>query len=380
MARNTATELVVQPVSGTRQLKEFIAVPHKIYADDPNWVAPLNFEQLQRFSNKNPFFEHAKWQAWVIRRGDRLVGRISAQIDELFNETHDSAIGYFGLIEADDDPEIFALLFDTAESWLRERGMKQIRGPFNLSINEECGLLVEGFDTPPFIMMGHARNYYQSRIEAAGYTKAKDLLAYAGNPDIELSPVVQRLLRGSGKHVTVRKFRRKQLKEELEILRDIFNDSWSGNWGFTPFTAAEFKDVGELITMLIDDDYIQIAEIDGRPVAMFVAVPDINQAAQDLRGRLLPFGWLKLLWRMKVRYPTRARSMLMGVRKEYQSKRLGPVLALMVIDQARQALVRRNIDEVEMSWILEDNEGMKSISDQLGAVVTKRYRIFEKSL
>ncbi len=380
MAQNTGTELVIQPVSGSRQLNEFIAVPHKIYADDPHWVAPLNFEQRQRFSNKNPFFEHAKWQAWVVRRGDRLVGRISAQIDDLFNETHDSAIGYFGLIEADDDPEIFALLFETAETWLRERAMKQIRGPFNLSINEECGLLVDGFDTLPFIMMGHARNYYASRIEAVGYAKAKDLLAYGGNPDIELSPVMQRLLRGSGKNVTVRKFRRKQRQEELEILRDIFNDSWSGNWGFTPFTAAEFKDVGELITLLIDDDYIQIAEIDGRPVAMFVAVPDINQAAQDLRGRLLPFGWLKLLWRMKVRYPTRARSMLMGVRKEYQNKRLGSVLALMVTEKARQALVRRNIDEIELSWILEDNDGMISISNELGAVVTKRYRIFEKSL
>ncbi|NOX70516.1 MAG: N-acetyltransferase [Gammaproteobacteria bacterium] len=380
MAQQSGSGLVVERVSGRKQLKAFIAFPHRIYADDPNWVAPLWFEQLQRFTDKNPFFEHATWQAWVVRRGERIVGRISAQIDDLFMETQGEKTGFFGLIEAEDDAAVFALLFETAENWLRERGIETIRGPFNLSLNEECGLLVEGFDSPPYIMMGHARPYYDGRINAAGYVKAKDLFAYETNPDQVLSPVMQRLHRSIGKNVTVRPFRRKQLKEELAILRDIFNDSWAGNWGFTPFTEAEFADVGELITLLIDDEYIQIAEIEGRPVAMFVAVPDINQAAKDLHGRLLPFGWLKLLWRLKVRYPSRARTMLMGVRQEFQNKRLGPVLAFMVLDAARQALVRRKIDQVEMSWVLEDNEGMKSIALALGGVLHKRYRIYEKSL
>ena len=380
MAQDSGTKLVIQPVSGRKQLKEFIAFPHRLYANDPNWVAPLWFEQLQRFTDKNPFFEHATWQAWVVRRGAQIVGRISAQIDDLFIETQGEKTGFFGLIEADDDPDVFALLFETAENWLRERGMETIRGPFNLSLNEECGLLVEGFDTPPYIMMGHARPYYGGRVEAAGYVKAKDLFAYEGSADQVLSPVMQRLKRSVGKNVTVRPFKRKQMKEELAILRDIFNDSWSGNWGFTPFTEAEFADVGELITLLIDDGFIQIAEIEGRPVAMFVVVPDVNQAAKDLNGRLLPFGWLKLLWRLKVRYPSRARSMLMGVRQEFQNKRLGPVLAFMVLEAARQALVRRKIDKVEMSWVLEDNEGMKSIALALGGVLYKRYRVYEKSL
>jgi len=380
MTQETTRELTVEPVSGRGQLKEFIAFPQRLYADDPHWVAPLNFEQLQRFSDKNPFFEHARWQAWVVRRGSRIVGRISAQIDDLHNETQAEKTGYFGLIEAEDDAEVIALLFETAESWLSERGMEQVRGPFNLSVNEECGLLVEGHDTPPFIMMGHARPYLGARIEAAGYAKAKDLLAYLVDPGFELPPIMQRMLRSVSKKVSVRKFRRKQLHEELSILRDIFNDSWSNNWGFAPLTEAEIKDVGELITMLVDDEFIQIAEIDGRPVAMIVAVPDVNEAAKDLRGRLWPFGWLKLLWRLKVRYPGRARVMLMGVRKEYQHSRLGPGLAFLVIDKVRQALLERNIHEAEMSWVLEDNEGMKSIATGLGGVPYKRYRIYEKSL
>lgn len=380
MVQKSDTELVVQRVSGRKQLKKFIGFPGRLYTNDPNWVAPFRFEQLQRFTDKNAFFEHAKWQAWVVLRGTRIVGRISAQIDDLYNETHGEKTGYFGLIEAEDDGDIFALLLDTAENWLREQGMKQVRGPFNLSINEELGLLIDGYDTPPFIMMGHAHPYYASRIEAEGFTKAKDLFAYMINPDIELPPVMQRLLRGIRKNVSVRTFRRKQLKDELAILRDIFNDSWADNWGFTPFTEAEFADIGELITALVDDEFIQIAEIEGKPVAMIVAVPDVNQAASDLNGRLLPFGWLKLLWRLKVKYPSRARVMLMGVRKEYQHSRLGPGLAFLIIEEVRQALVRRKVNEAEMSWVLEDNDGMNSIAIRVGGVLHKRYRIYQKDL
>ncbi|MCZ6500115.1 MAG: N-acetyltransferase [Gammaproteobacteria bacterium] len=380
MDKPPGSDLVVQRVSGRKQLKEFIAFPQRIYSDDPNWVAPLWFEQLHRFSEKNPFFQHARWQAWTVRRGSEIVGRISAQIDDLYRDTQGEDVGFFGLIEAEDDPLIFELLFDTAENWLREQGIKQIRGPFNLSINEECGLLIDGYERPPFIMMGHARKYYADRIEAAGYTKAKDLLAYELDPDFDAPPVMRRLLQRFGKDISIRPLRRKQLKADLAILRDIFNDSWSRNWGFTPFTEAEFSDLGELLTMLVDDDFIQIAEIDGSPAAMIVVFPDINQAIKDMNGRLLPFGWLKLLWRLKIKYPDTARCMLMGVKKQYQQSRLGTTLAFLVIDTARRALVRRNINNVEMSWILEDNEGMKGILEVMGGDLYKRYRIYQKSL
>lgn len=380
MENHPGSDLVVQRVTGRKQLKQFIALPQRIYADDPHWVAPLLFEQLHRFTEKNPFFQHARWQAWIVRRGSMAVGRISAQIDELYRDTQGEEVGFFGSIEADDDPAIFGLLLDTAENWLREQGIKQVRGPFNLSINEECGLLIDGYERPPFVMMGHARRYYANHIEAAGYSKAKDLFAYEVNPDFEVPRVMRKLLKKIDSIVHVRQLRRKHLKEDLAILRDLFNDSWSRNWGFTPFTEAEFSDIGELLTLLVDDDFIQIAEIDGRPVAMIVALPDINQSIKDLHGRLLPFGWLKLLWRLKVKYPDTARVMLMGVRQQYQHSRLGPALAFLVIDKLREAFIRRNINNVELSWILEDNEGMKGILEAIGGNPYKRYRIYEKSL
>jgi hypothetical protein len=372
--------LMVQPVSGRKQLKEFIALPQRLYAEDRNWVTPLWFEQHHRYSKKNPFFQHAKWQAWLVRRGSLVVGRISAQVDDLYDDPDGKKIGYFGSIEAENDAEVFALLFSTAEDWLRERGMQSIRGPFNLSVNEECGLLIEGYQTPPYMMMGHAHEYYAKRIEACGYSKAKDLYAYEVRPDFNAPPVMQRLLRNVRKDVSVRALRRKQLKQELELLRDIFNDSWSSNWGFTPFTEAEFADIGEFLTLLIRDEFIQIAEIDGRAVAMIVAVPDINSVITGLNGKLFPLGWLKLLWRLKVKRPSRARVMLMGVRKEYQHTRMGPALALLTIDTVRQELHEHKIDHVEMSWVLEDNEGMKSLAESFGGNLYKRYRIYENAL
>jgi GNAT superfamily N-acetyltransferase len=377
--RNIA-EFHIEPVSGRKQLNEFIAAPWPIYRDDPNWVPPLLFEQKQRLTSKNPFFEHAHWQAWLARRNGRVVGRISAQIDRLYQERHGQKTGYFGMLEAPDDARLFAGLLQTAEGWLREHGMERVRGPFNLSINEECGLLVEGFDSPPSIMMGHARPYHGRHIEAAGYSGARDLLAYYIAPDFEAPRVMTRLAETVARQVMIRPLRRKELKQELEILRDIFNDAWYNNWGFVPFTEAEFADIGELLSLLVDDDFVQIAEIDERPVAMIVALPNINEVIRDLNGRLLPFGWVKLLWRLKFRYPTTCRVSLMGVRQEYQHTRLGPALAFMVIDAARRAVIRRGIRGAELSWILEDNAGMRNILETIGGRIYKRYRIYEKAL
>ena len=370
----------IEPVSCRRQLNEFIKIPWAIYRDDPRWVPPLLFEQKQRLTSKNPFFEHASWQAWIARKNDRPVGRISAQIDRLYQERHDRKVGYFGMLEAGDDTELFTTLLRTAENWLRDRGMQRVAGPFNLSVNEECGLLVDGFDTPPRIMMGHARPYYARQVEAAAYSKAKDLLAYHIAPDFEPPRIMTRLAEKAARRVSVRPLRRRRLKQELEVLRDIFNDAWFNNWGFVPFTEAEFADIGELLTLLVDDEFVQIAELDDRPVAMIVVLPNINEIIRDLNGRLLPFGWLRLLWRLKVRYPTTARIPLMGVRREHQHTPLGPALAFMVIDAVRQGVVRRGIRDVEMSWILEDNDGMRNIIETLGGRAYKRYRIYEKNL
>ena len=380
MSISPVTSYQIRPVSNRKQLEEFIAIPWSVYRDDPHWVPPLLFEQRQRLTPKNPFFQHAHWQAWTAWSGDRPVGRVSAQVDRLYLEQHTDKTGYFGMLEVEDSPELVAALLATAENWLREQGMQQVRGPFNLSINEECGVLVDGFNTPPYIMMGHARPYYGAHIEAAGYHAARDLLAYQIATDFEAPAVMTRLAEKAGRDVTIRPLRRKQLKQELEILRDIFNDAWVDNWGFTPFTAAEFADIGELLTLLVDDDFVQIAEIGNRPVAMVVALPNINEVIRDLNGRLLPTGWLKLLWRLKIGYPETARVPLLGVRKEYQHTRLGPALAFMVTDAVRRGLRRRKIRNVELSWILEDNSGMRNITEAIGGVAYKRYRVYEKPL
>lgn len=380
MYNSTADPIRISPVSGNRELGGFITAPGTFYRDDANWVAPLRFEQRQRLTEKNPFFEHARWQAWTARRDEQIVGRISAQVDDLYEKQHGERVGYFGMLEGIDNPDLFARLLGIAEKWVLDQGITTIRGPFNLSINEECGLLVEGFETPPSIMMGHARPWYARHVEAAGYHKGVDMLAYEVQPDFEAPRVMTRLLDRETRHVRVRNLQRKQLKQELEILRDIFNDAWQDNWGFVPFTAAEFADIGELLTLLVDDSMVQIAEINDRPVAMIVAMPNINEAIRDLDGRLLPFGWLKLLWRLKVHYPQSARVALMGVRREFQNSRLGAALAFRVIDAVRWGLVSKGIRKVEMSWILEDNAGMRNIIETIGGRLTKRYRVYEKSL
>lgn len=377
---NVPGTLRVTPLDGKAAERAFWALPQRLYQDDPHWVPPLLLERHELLSVRNPLFEHARHRAWLAWRGDEVVGRISAQVDTLHEQTHGERVGYFGLLEAQDDPAVFAALFGTAEDWLREQGMTEARGPFNLSINEECGLLVDGFNTPPMVMMGHARPYYASRIEAQGYVKAKDLLAYIVDTGFRFSPAAQRVLDRERGQVGLRPVDFKHLDRDIAILRDIFNDAWAGNWGFVPFTEAEFKALGQLVRWLVDPGFVQIAEVAGEPVAMIAVLPNINEAIADLNGRLLPFGWARLLWRLKVRHPKGVRVALMGVRQRVQRTRLGTALAMLVIDAARQTALRRGVAQAEMSWILEDNRGMRSIIESLGSRCYKRYRIYGKAL
>ncbi len=370
----------ILPVENKKDLKRFIRVPWTIYADDPQWVPPLVIERAEHLSPKNPYFEHASWQAWVAVRGERPVGRITAQVDRLRLEKFQDATGSFGFLEAVDDPEIFAALTETASDWLRQKGMKRIQGPFNLSINDECGLLVEGFDAPPSVMMGHARPYYDGRLETLGFSKAKDFFAYRVDPDFVVPRAMKKLTARTSGRITTRPLERSRLKEDLAVLHDLFNDAWADNWGFVPFTHAEFDELGKNLSHLVDGDYIQIAELDGEPAAMIVALPNLNEAARDLDGRLLPLGWLKLLWRLKRHKLKTARVTLMGVRKNVQNSLVGMALAYAVIDAVRLALIDRGVNEVEMSWILEENTSMRNIIESLGGEAYKRYRIYQKDL
>jgi len=373
--------LAIVAVQGRADLDRFIEVPCRIFESDPAWIQPLIVERRLHLSPRsNPYFQHARWQAWIAWRGGRAVGRISAQIDALHLERYADATGFFGLLDAEDRVETFAALLGTAERWLCDQGMRRVRGPFNLSINEEMGLLVEGFDTPPVFMMGHARPYYGTRIEQLGYRKAADTLAYMISSDFEASPVMQRLVAASAHRVRVRPLDRKRFDDEISLLRDIFNDAWSENWGFLPFTTAEFHELGRNLRFLVDPELIQIAEVDGETAAFMVVIPNINEAIRDLRGRLFPTGWAKLLWRLKVRYPSTARVPLMGVRRRFQRTRIGPALAFLVIAACRTRTQQLGIKEVELSWILEDNAGMRSIIESIGGRAYKRYRVYERAL
>lgn len=380
MNSQSAAAVSLETLETPSQLRDFLALPHRLYADDPAWIAPLTLEQRQRFSPRNHFFQHARWRGWVARRSDVVVGRITAQIDELHQAQHGDRLGYFGMIEAEHDPEVFAALFGAAEDWLRSEGMQQVRGPLNLHINEEVGLLVEGFEAPPFVLMGHARPFYGDCIENQGYHGARDLLAYHIRPDFAAPRVMTRLAHRVSDRVKVRPLDRSRIDAEAQVMREIFNDAWQNNWGFVPLAAEEWADTVKTLTKLMPDDYIQVAEYDGEPVAFIVALPNINEAARDLRGRLFPFGWLKLLWRLKVGHPRTARVPLMGVKQEFQHSRLGPTLAFMVIDAVRKALHARGVEDVEMGWILEDNDGMRNIIETIGGQAYKRYRVYEKAL
>ena len=380
MEKKHSTSLRIEQVEGRRAQRQFIRLPWSIYADNPLWVPPLLMDRHQHLSPKNPYFEHAQYCSWLAFRGERPVGRISAQVDDLHIKTHQDATGFMGMIEAEDNAEIFQILTNIAEKWLLEKGMRRVLGPFNLSVNQECGLLVKGFDTPPSIMMGHTYPYYGSRIEEQGYHKEKDLLAYLVQADFDLPPLIKKLLKKNRQNIVVRPLRKSNFSEELEILRSIFNDAWSQNWGFIPYTKAEFDHLGKDMSPILDKNLVQIAEVDGIPVAMIVVLPNINEILKDLNGRLLPFGWLKLLWGLKVNHPKSSRVPLMGVCRRYQGSLLGAALAFMVIDAVRAPAAKHGYQEVEMSWILEDNMGMRNIIESIGGVAYKHYRIYEKNL
>ena len=375
------TAVEIREVSGKQALNTFIRVPWNIYKDDPNWVPPLIVERKGAFSPKHPFFKHATWRAWVAYRDGKPIGRISAQIDELHLKQNDSKSGFFGLIEAPDDDEVFTALFEAAETWLGDQGMQQITGPFNLNINQDIGIQVEGFGSPPYIMTGHSPAYYGPAIERCGYRPAQDLLAYElSSGTLTIPRVMQALIKRTGERIQVRNLDRKNKGAELEVLRNIFNDAWQDNWNFVPFTREEFSAIGKELLMVVPEDYMQIASIDGEDVAFIVLLPNINEAIADLNGRLLPFGWAKLLWRLKVESPKSGRVPLMGVRKKYQNTRFGPALAYMTIKGVMDAGTARGLERLEMSWILDHNHGVRNIIESVGGEISKRYRMYEKDL
>lgn len=375
--------LTITPVEGRADREAFIRLPWAIYRDDPVWTPPLLMERREHIDpRKNPFFDQAETRFWLARRGDRTVGRISAQVNHAHLKRYDDATGHFGMLEAEDDGETFAALLATAQDWLVGHGMKRVVGPFSLSINEESGLLVEGFDTPAMILMGHSRPYYAGHLEALGYAKVKDLICYFLNPQDPIPDDVtkfsQRALRTE--NVVVRHIEMRRFSEELGSLLDIFNDAWADNWGFLPMSDAEITHMAKALKPILRSTSAVIAEIDGEAVAMAVTLPNINEAVADLDGRLMPFGWAKLLWRIKVRTTKSIRLPLMGVRRRFHGSPQGAALAFTVITATWEAQRALGVVASELSWILDDNKGMRRIIERVGSKVYKTYRLYERAL
>jgi hypothetical protein len=369
------------PVQSKAELESFIRLPMRLNAGDPNWIAPLMFERREALSPKhNPFFEHADHQFWLARKDGRDVGRISAQIDHLAQTDPAAPAGYFGMIAAEDDAEVFAALLATAEGWLRQRGRAQVMGPFNLSINEEVGLLVDGFDTPPMVMMGHDPPYTGARIEAQGYAKVKDIYAYISGVPVFTPGVDARLKRPPPAGLVLRPINMKDFDGEVRTLVGIWNDAWSQNWGFAPITESETRHLGESLKLLLHPRLIWFVEIDGEAAGFGALLPNLNDAIFDLKGKLAPFGWAKLLWRLKVRGVKRGRVPLMGVKRKFAREARGAFAPFLILDAFRREAVKIGITEAEYSWILEDNAPMRHILDGFGARIYKTYRLYGKAL
>ena len=371
----------VVPVESKAELDRFIGLPMRLGAGDPNYVAPLVFERQQSLTAKgNPFFEHAEVRFWLAVRDGRDVGRISAQIDRLNPQTPEG-IGNFGMVAAEDDPAIFAALFKVAEDWLRTRGCRAALGPVNLSTNEEVGLLVEGHENPPMFMMSHDARYVAARIEEQGYGRAKDIFAYICSVKDDLpAPILRRIRKGPPEGVTLRMLDMSRFDAEVDTLTGILNDAWSGNWGFTPTTEAETKALAATLKLLIDTRLTWFAEVDGETVGFIILLPNINEAIADLKGKLFPFGWAKLIWRLKIRGVKTGRVPLMGVKRKVAGSLRGQLLPFLLIDAVAQAARKLGYARYELSWVLEDNLPMRRICDAGGAKVYKTYRLYQKAL
>jgi hypothetical protein len=369
----------IRPAIDRADMEAFIRLPERLMRDDPHFVAPLRAERRMAFSaHHNPYFQHAEVAFWLALRDGRPVGRISAQQDRLETTAPDGGLaGHFGLLAAEDDGDVYAGLLGTAQDWCAMRGTKRITGPFNLSANEETGLLVRGFDTPPMLMMPHDPPQAGQHLERLGYTRERDLLAYRVETARPATAAAAQLVaRGLPAGVVLRPLRRAALREDIRLLVDIFNDAWAGNWGFVPITRDEMDAMAASMKPLLRERLVWFAEVEGEAVAFAVCLPNLNEVIADLGGRLLPLGWAKLLWRLKLRGTTTARVPLMGVRRSLARGMLGRVLPLFIVDALRREASAMGIRTIEMSWVLEDNLPMRRLAEAVGGEAYKTYRIY----
>ncbi len=375
--------VTIRPVEDAADRKTFVDVAFALNKADPHWVPPLKTEVHGLIDSRtNPWFEHAEARFFIAERGGKPVGRISAQVDQEVLEHIGDGIGQWGMFEAA-DAEVAAQLIARAEDFLRGRRMKISQGPYSLSIWDEPGLLVKGFDHAPTVMMGHNSPSYEAWIEAAGYRHVKELFTYDLDVSQGFPPLIQRIVASGERNprIRIRKVDKKKFDDEAALILGILNDAWSDNWGFVPLSDEEIAYAGKKLKPIVYEDLIRIAEVDGEPVAFMMTLPDLNELTRDLDGRLFPFGWAKLLWRLRKPKVRTMRVPLMGVLKRLQATRLASQLAFMMIEYIRRDATREfGAERGEIGWILDDNMPMRSIAEAIDSSVNRVYRIYEKTL
>jgi GNAT superfamily N-acetyltransferase len=382
------TDIKIRLVSTKADKQAFIDLPFRLYAGDPNWVPPLKSDVMATITpGKNPWFEHGEAQLFLAERDGHIVGRISAHLDYLAlaqppEQGMGPGVGNWGFFEAE-DADVAKVLIETAEGWLRDKKMVRALGPLSLSYWEEIGLLVQGHDHPPTVLMGHHNPAYGAWIQAAGYAGVKDLYTYQIPIDVPFPPLVQRIVASGERNerIVIRKVNKANFDAEAAIILSILNDAWSGNWGFVPITDAEVAHTGKQLKPIVFNDLICIAEVDGEPVAFMMTWPDINEKIGSFGGSLFPFNWAKLLWWLRAPKVRSMRVPLMGVVKKMQATRLASQLAFMMITYIRDASTNKfGASRGEFGWVLEDNGPMRSVGEAINGEINKIYRIYEKPL
>ena len=372
----------VRTAQGKKDIARFVEFPFHLYRNNPCWVPPIISERKSFLDPaKNPFFEHSEVQLFLAERDGEVVGTIAGIINRNHNKVHDDKVGFWGMFEVVEDYAVAEQLFIAARDWVKAQGMDTIRGPMNMSVNDECGLLLDAFDSCPVVMMTYNPPYYVDFVERFGFRKEMDLYAY----QIDLRPYLadkalpEKLVRVAEitrkrAGVSIRRANLADFDNELKRAADIYNQAWSKNWGAVPMTEPEFYHLARSLKPLLDPDYIYVVEKDGTPVGLALSLPDFNQPLLRVHGRLLPFGWLKL-WYYTRKVKT-VRVFIMGVLEEYRNQGLDSVMYMETV----KAAISRDIESLEMSWILETNTMMRRIIVRMGGYIYKTYRIYDLPL
>lgn len=378
----------IRPVLTSADRTAFVDLPYRLYANDPNWVPPLKSEVYGLLSTvKNPWFDHGEAQLFLAEVQGHVTGRISAHIDRLAltqppEQGMGPGTGFWGFFEAEDERTAHAL-FTAAENWLHGKGMTKSMGPASFSYWDEIGLLVEGFDHPPTVMMGFNAASYGRWVEGAGYAGVQDLYTYALPIADGFPELVNRIVASGDKNprIRIRRVDKRRFHAEAAIIIGILNDAWSDNWGFVPFTDREIEYAGKKLKPLVFNDLIRIAEVEGEPAAFLMSIPDMNEELIGFGGKLLPFNWAKLLWWLRKPNARTMRVPLMGVVKRLQASRVASQLAFMLIEHIRRDAVSKHGAQFgEFGWVLSSNGPMRSVGEAVGGKVNKVYRVYEKSL